>query len=97
MVSGLGNNTFKDPNAVNKDVARILDNQSLMVLRWVIIASVITALLLVIKRYRKYEKPLMIDSGVILLFCLVSVMLSQAIAATGRRYITQFLGFPKPP
>lgn len=79
LATSLENNKFKNSEALNSDITKIINAQSMVVLRWIIIGSVVTALIIMIKRFRKYEKPLLIDSAVILLFCLLSVVFSQTI------------------
>ncbi len=82
LVQSLENTEFRDSKAINNDISQIVNSQSMIVLRWVIIASIATALLVLIKRFRKYEKPLLIDSAVVLIFCFVSVALSNFIIRT---------------
>lgn len=79
FATSLENNKFKSSEALNSDITKIINAQSMMALRWVVIASAVTALILLIKRFRKYEKPLFIDSAVLLIFCLLSVVFSQLI------------------
>ena len=85
----LDNSKFKDSNALTDDLHQIINTQSMIVLRWVVIAGVVTALILLIRRFRKYEKPLFIDSAVLLVFCLLSVVFSQLIVKT---FLTRVFG-----
>ena len=78
LLSGLDGNV-KNPAAFNAELSKIVNAQSLVVLRWVIVCAAITLLLLCIKRYRTYEKTLIIDSLVITAFCVASVAFSQMI------------------
>jgi hypothetical protein len=48
-------------------------------LKWAVMAAAFSLLLLTIVRFRKYEKPLIIDGVVIALFCLLSALFAQAI------------------
>ena len=79
-VGELENLKFTDSEQLNSDIERALHLQSLAVLRWVLLGATVTFLLLLVKRYRKYEKPMIIDSLTIIAFCLISVALSQMIA-----------------
>lgn len=79
FTSKLENSKFRNPELLNNDINRILNIQTFTVLRWAIICALATSLLLFIKRYRKYEKPMIVDSLCITVFCLASVVLSQVI------------------
>src|SRR5690348_7617042 len=77
FIKNLENHNFKDPQGFNELLTRVTNTQSLIILRWTIITAAITLMLLLIKRYRKYNKPLIVDSFVIMAFCVVSVAFSQ--------------------
>ncbi|MDB5183147.1 MAG: hypothetical protein JWO47_931 [Candidatus Saccharibacteria bacterium] len=79
FISVLQNNKFKDSQDVNNAISRVTNLQSLIVLRWFIFATLITFVLLLIRRYRKYEKAMIVDSLVITTFCMLSVIFAQAI------------------
>jgi hypothetical protein len=78
-ISQLEAHRYKDSQALNAELTKIINMQSLVALRWFIFSMLITSLLLFIKRFRKYEKPLIVDSITVTVFCFVSVMLSQTI------------------
>ena len=73
----LVNHQYTDTTKVNDLISRAIHSQSLVVLRWAIIAAVMTFAILLIKRYRKFEKRVVVDSVVIVGFCVVSVTFSQ--------------------
>lgn len=75
----LESNNFRNSELVNDKIERVINLQSLIVLRWIVISVVITCLLTLISQYRKQEKPMLLDSLTIVLFCLVSVIFSQLI------------------
>jgi hypothetical protein len=79
FISSIDNIEYKNTQQTNELISRVIDTQSLVVLRWFIIATVITFLLLFIKRFRKYEKTLLVDSTTILILCMFSVVFSQMI------------------
>ena len=79
FISSLENSKFKNSEQTNELISRVINAQSLVVLRWLIIATVITSLLLFIKRFRKYEKTMLVDSATILIFCMLSVIFAQII------------------
>ena len=75
----LVNNKFQDIDAYNREINVMLNSQSHVVLRWAIICILLTVALLAISRFRKYEKTMLIDSIVLVAFCLLSVVFSQLI------------------
>jgi hypothetical protein len=79
FISSIDNIEYKNTQQTNELISRVIDTQSLVVLRWFIISAVITSLLLFIKRFRKYEKTLLVDSTTILILCMFSVVFSQMI------------------
>ena len=79
FIANLDHNKYQDTRQTNEQISKVINTQSLVVFRWFVIASVITLLLLLIKRYRSHEKTLLIDSATILIFCMLSVVYSQII------------------
>ena len=79
FISSLENSKFKNSEQTNELISRVIDTQSVVVLRWLIIATVITLLLLFIKRFRKYEKAMLVDSATIIILCMLSVIFAQII------------------
>ncbi len=70
---------FIDPDGTNRTIEEIQGLFETFVLRWAILFVIGTLALLVIKRFRTYEKPQLVDSLIIAIYCLGSVALSQQI------------------
>ena len=78
----LQSNELRNPEALDDTIRHALDLQSLVAVRWIIFAAALTAGLLLLKRYRTYEKPMIVDSIVIIAFCALSVTFAQSIVRT---------------
>jgi hypothetical protein len=70
---------FKDSESTNRTIGEIQGLFETFVLRWAILFVLGTLALLAIKRFRSYEKPQLVDSLIIAIYCLGSVALSQQI------------------
>jgi hypothetical protein len=64
---------------LNNDINRVNDLLSSGVLKWAVVSVLITLGLLVFKNVRQCEKRLVLDSVVTIVFCILSVSMSQTI------------------
>ena len=70
---------FKDQERMNELANGIVNGAANGIWKWFFMASLLTLALLMFKRVRKYEKRLIVDSAVIITFCLVSAAFIQPI------------------
>jgi hypothetical protein len=68
---------FRDPVATDKTLVDVVNLLSWRVLYSAIFSALITVAMLAIPRVRRYEKRLVVDGLVIVVFCVLSVMASQ--------------------
>jgi hypothetical protein len=68
-----------DAARTNETIASVNNTLSSFILRWSIIFVAATLALVSVKRFRKFEKPQLVDSLITAIFCLGSVALSQQI------------------
>lgn len=62
-----------DPAAASHELSMFINLVSQPVLKWAVVLSAVTLILLCIKRFRTYDKPMLVDGIVIAAFCLISV------------------------
>lgn len=74
QVAGL---EYEDQTVLQDDINRMINVLSFNVLRTGIYALAVTGLFLLLKRVRSQEKAAVVDSAVIIIFCVISVVLSQ--------------------
>jgi uncharacterized membrane protein len=68
---------FTDPEMVEKTIKQAIDMTSYSVLRTGITAMILSGVLLLLTRVRKFEKRLVVDSLIIIIFCIFSAMFAQ--------------------
>lgn len=82
MIGQQTNHGYRNPQLLNDTIRTATDRLYLQVTVAAAVATILTLAMLCMPRVRQFEKRLVIDSLVIVVFCWVSVALSQPLVQT---------------
>lgn len=78
MVLNIVSNEAKDTIYQNHVLDTITNGLQAHAVKWAVLTAAVSLLLLTIARFRKYEKPLVVDGIVIAVFCLLSALFAES-------------------